>query len=262
MTEQELILTHIRNCRRVDLYADPRPLTMEEQFHLEHILAERRCGKPLQYLLGECEFMGLKFTVNPSVLVPRPETELLVELAIEKIKDKKEPSRILDIGTGSGNIAVSLAKFIPNAVITALDCSVEALAVARQNAKASEVEHRIGFFEADIFSVFALQNKFDLIISNPPYIPSHEIKNLPLDVQQEPRLALDGGEDGLKFYRHIFSYAVKHLTEGGCLLMEIGDGQSPALERILQIYPELSFEFHKDYKETDRILAAKFQKGE
>ena len=299
MTEQELILTHVRNCRRVDLYSDPRPLTFEQQFEFENILAQRRAGKPLQYLLGECEFMGLKFQVNPSVLVPRPETELLIELAIEKlsslIKQDREIS-ILDIGTGSGNIAVSLAKLIPNAQVTAIDCSREALKVAQRNADINEVVHKIKFIPADMFSYLARHpderseegsrdpsirlsiedsvldeagivpigtpssraqddTKVDLIISNPPYISSLEIDGLPVDVRQEPRLALDGGEDGLKFYRHIIANGSAHLSEGGLLMMEIGDGQRPALEAILQ-NSGFRFEFHKDYRETDRILAA------
>jgi len=255
MTEQELILTHIRNCRRVDLYSDPRPLTKEEQVRFDELRAKRSQGQPLQYLLGECEFMGLKFIVNPSVLIPRPETELLVELAVEKFKNRTGHLRVIDIGTGSGNIAVSLAKLIPGAVVTAMDCSTEALFVARNNAQANGVENQITFVEADIFSVFILQSKYDLIISNPPYIPSAEMGRLPLDVQQEPHLALDGGEDGLKFYRHIFAYASRHLNADGSLLTEIGDGQRPGLENILKHYPEFSFEFHHDYRKTDRILA-------
>src|SRR6185436_9785651 len=151
---------------------------------------------------------------------------------------------------------VSLAKFISDISITAIDCSSNALTVARKNAEANEVRHKIGFFEADIFSVFALQNKFDLIISNPPYIPSLEISDLPIDVQHEPHLALDGGEDGLRFYRHIFAYASKHLNDDGLLMMEIGDGQRAALEKILQSY-SFSFEFYQDYRETDRILLVK-----
>jgi release factor glutamine methyltransferase len=252
MTEQELILTYIHKCQRADLYVDPKPLTFEQQFQFENILAKRRQGQPLQYLLGECEFMGLKFLVNPSVLVPRPETELLVELAIEKLKNKPGHLRILDIGAGSGNIAISLAKFIPNAEITAMEYSPKALEVAQKNAEIHNVVPQIEFVWDDIFS--AQLERYDLIISNPPYIPSFDIDDLPLDVRQEPKLALDGGEDGLRFYRHIIASAGAHLVKGGLLIMEIGDGQRQAIENILRQYPRFLFEFHKDYRETDRIL--------
>jgi release factor glutamine methyltransferase len=264
MTEQELMLTHIRKCRRIDLYIDPRPLDDEEEAIYEDLLAKRQDGEPLQYLLGESEFMGLKFHVNHRVLIPRPETEILVELAVRKLLGKaKLPHgvRILDLGTGSGNIAISLAKLLHDVSVTTMDYSLPSLEVAKKNARLNGVAKKIDFVHADLFKELrrskAGENTFDLIISNPPYIPSFQLSSLPKDVQREPRLALDGGEDGLNFYRHILAHAGAYLSEGGLLMMEIGDEQRTALEAMLSDHRDFpNFEFYPDYQGTDRIVAA------
>ncbi len=274
MHETDIILTHILNCRRVDLHVDRPVLTKEQQQQFNTYVARRQAGEPLQYILGTCNFFGLEFKVNPSVLVPRPETEILVEEAIKRFKG----SAILDIGTGSGNIAVTLAKHIPHARITSVDISAAALAVARENAAAHDVEDRIDFIQADIFQHLSFPkdsvgnpehdvsrpptktfggDSFDLIISNPPYIPSRQMAALPVDVQKEPAVALDGGEDGLKFYKIIIKNSPLLLRKGACLMMEFGDGQASALRGLCeQTNSFSSIEILRDLTVKERILSA------
>src|SRR3989338_1874890 len=183
MTENEIILTSILNCRCVDLYTRPPVLNPEQQTRLSEIQRRRANKEPLQYILGSCEFMCLKFLVDERVLIPRPETEFLVEAVIEKSKSLvKRPLAILDIGTGSGNIAVSLAKFIPDCRVVTVDISAEALEVARDNAKLNGVSDRVEFFHGDLFA--NQQNNtndeilFDIIISNPQYVNAEHLKRL------------------------------------------------------------------------------------
>ncbi len=298
MTEHELILTNILNCRRIDIHTRFPSLTSEQEFHLDDMRRRRSLGEPLQYILGECEFMGLPFKVDRRVLIPRPETEILVDAVIEQAKKKfssKNQLRILDIGTGSGNIAVSLAKFLPNALITTLDISEEAIVLAKENARLNGVEERINFCHEDMqfffrrcilaqchceepaFSDEAIsedcfapkpgarndtkkQNyKFDIIVSNPPYIKRHDIARLPRDVQQEPHSALDGGMDGMEYFRIIIDGIVgaDMLRSGGLLFLEIGDGQAEGIRKIFRrqtMYSDL--EFQKDYVNVDRIARA------
>ena len=400
MTEEELILTTVKNCQRIDLYADPAPLSIQQRDQIDTIKLRRQKGEPLQYLLGSCEFMGLKFKVDSRVLIPRPETELLVEAAIRIIKEGKDKrlqslranevseaisnkdcfapfprprmgsrdenprgaalamtQRILDLGTGSGNIAISLAKFIDECQVTTVDISQDALDLACENARLNGVEEKIQFVKSDLFdsvgkyktfltaknsfptqqrrydaptylkepleevgtvpaSSFnygkeswgdrreefswelmplsrnaygksqqlvsgtsapnlyqeivegALENSlsnlagFDMMISNPPYIPSGMMTTLPADVQKEPTLSLDGGKDGLDFYRRIVGESPVFLKPGGLLLLEIGDGQREAIEQI--VFPTQNFiirECVKDYRGMDRIMILEVQDG-
>jgi len=225
----------------------------------------------LQYILGTCNFMGLELAVNPSVLVPRPETEQLVEQAIKSLNSPSFVQRgdrgvfnILDIGTGSGNIAIALAKFVPGSHIVSVDISPQALELARTNANKHKVENQIQFVQDDILVVNRSPwasdcNKglFDLIISNPPYIPSDQLKNLPLDVQQEPSLALDGGKDGLNFYRIVIKYTPPLLRTGACLMMEFGDGQADAIKKLFEDQRAFSnLEIIQDLAGRDRIIKA------
>jgi release factor glutamine methyltransferase len=260
MTEQELMLTNLLNCRRVDLYVDPRPLSSGEEKLLRQMHRRRARGEPLQYILGSCEFMGLEFSVDPRVLVPRPETELLVEEAVRITEDlfAFRPCRILDIGTGSGNIAVSLARAAQHALVTAVDVCEAALAAARRNAQQHNVSHRVRFFQSDIFSALE-DEKFNMIVTNPPYIPSDEIKVLSREVRREPQLALDGGKDGLDFYRRIFEGAPKFLGPGGVVLAEIGDGQRTALEVIMSRNGFRVKDCLRDYRNIERILIGEYK---
>ena len=260
MTEEEIILTSLLNCRRIDLYTDKRSLTPVQEKQLSEILQKRKSGEPLQYLLGHCEFMDLKFYVDRRVLIPRPETEFLVEAVIERaclLKGKF--LHILDVGTGSGNIAVSLAKNIASCRLTAVDISQDALNVAFMNAKLNNVLERIDFCKSDLFCDITnyRKTKFDFIVSNPPYIATGEFDSLPSDVRKEPSIALNGGADGLSFYRRIIPEAGDFLNDNGFLILEIGDGQRQAVESIFGQYKE----FHvvdclKDCAQTERVMIA------
>ena len=259
MNENEQILTSILNCPRVDLFAKPSTLTLSQQDQYETIKQRHLKGEPLQYLLGYCEFMGLSLRVDPRVLIPRPETELLVEYAIKKFKGESSLN-ILDVGTGSGNIAIAFAKFMDCSVM-AMDISKDALALAFENAKENSVQEKIQFHHDNMTNFFYDKNywnRFDVIISNPPYVRSQDIENLPKDVQKEPRLALDGGEDGLECYRVLVSCAHRFLKEDGYLFLEIGDDQRRGIEQILETSPYYEdIEFIQDYNGRDRIVSLK-----
>ncbi|MBF0510946.1 MAG: peptide chain release factor N(5)-glutamine methyltransferase [Candidatus Omnitrophica bacterium] len=266
MTEDELILTHLLNCSRSELYLKSKTLNSQQQKQFEDFKARRLAGEPLQYILGVWDFMGLELSVNSSVLVPRPETEQLVEQAI-KIQGELQKVNILDLGTGSGNIAIALAKFVPAAHVISIDISSQALDVAKCNAKKHGVDDRIKFIKADILKEDLAKIlgpvSFDLIISNPPYIPSGQMSSLPQDVQKEPGLALDGGEDGLDFYRAIIKWTPYLLRKGGCLMMEFGDGQSEALKKIVcrdarNGVP--SIEIIKDLAGRERVIFCRWSK--
>jgi len=259
MNEAELVLTHVLHCDRLSLYLDKdRELGKDKSALVSSILKRRQTCEPLQYILGSTEFMGLKFMVDKRSLIPRPETEILVEKAI-KIAAKaarsagKQPE-ILDIGTGSGCIAISLAKNIKDCRITAVDISPEALELAEQNADLHQAQ--IEFIQSDLFS--SLEGRsFDLIISNPPYIPTPELKGLAREISFEPVLALDGGRDGLDFYRRMISQAHRYLNEGGFLLMEIGFGQAGRIENMLKKSGKFEIiEKVKDYNSLERVMVS------
>lgn len=257
MTEQELLLTSVLNCRRVDLYLDRPKLSAAQKERLFEMYARRRAGEPVQYITGSCEFFGLDFLVDSRVLIPRPETEFLIETAFEKIP-YHSTFKILDLGTGSGNIPVVLAKTRPHAFVTTIDVSPEATGLARRNALMHHVEDRIEFVVADMTEYLKRPESnpiFDLIISNPPYIPTSDIATLPREVQMEPRLALDGGPDGLKFYRATFAAAPRFLKSGGHLVLEIGSTQADALQKIIvEQLGAYASHFFKDYTGKDRVL--------
>ncbi len=264
MTEKELILTSLLNCRRIDLYVDQKLLTETQEKALQDILTKRNSGEPLQYILGNSEFMGLKLFVDSRVLIPRPETELLVQAVIDYANARKNKFfHILDIGTGSGNIAIALAKNIASCYISAVDISKEALTVAAQNAKFNSVENKIEFIRNDSFPFInnpSEEKMFDIIVSNPPYIASGQMNGLPRDVHREPSIALDGGPEGLDFYRHIIKEAPNFLKQKGLLCFEIGDKQKKAIEKIFERYQV----FHvvdciKDYSGTERIFIAELK---
>ncbi len=257
MDEAELLFTNILGCRRQDLYRNKKAvLNKEQSVLLAGALKQRISGRPLQYILSQADFFGFQFKVTPDVLIPRPETEILVETAIKYARDKRAEVRILDIGTGSGCIAVSLAKLLPQARIFATDISVKALEVAGENARLHNVIDKINFSCADLFP--SCDSPYDLIVSNPPYIASGEIEQLQLEVRQEPRLALSAGIDGLDFYHKIIPQAGGYLKTNGYLLMEIGFGQRKKIEKIFQNSPNFEIiEIIKDYSGIDRIMVAK-----
>ncbi len=263
MNADELLLTAVRKCQRVDLYADPRPLTLEEQQSYDTLRARYQSGEPLQYVLGECDFLGSTLAVDPCVLIPRPETEILVDSIIQKLRSNKyvKPCRILDLGTGSGNIAIALAKAIEPCRVTALDISQEAIAVAARNAQTNSVAQKIEFLREDMRASLvanrAWMKNFDCIVSNPPYIKTSALNLLPKDVQQEPRLALDGGGDGLRFYEIITRRAYQYLKPEGYLFFEIGDGQAASVKTLLEKNPFYrNICFYPDHTQTERVVSA------
>ena len=261
MTEEELMLTTILQCDRADLYAQPSQMTDEQTARLERMRERRRQNEPLQYILGQAHFFGLTFKVDSRVLIPRPETELLVEHILEFVlQEHGTDLRILDIGTGSGNIAISLAKSLPSARVMAIDISPDALTVARQNARLNQVAHRIDFVHCDFFEFIKIcrvvEKRYDIIVANPPYIAANMLTTLPLDVQQEPLLALDGGVDGLKFYRVLIEQAQRFLKDKGILTCEIGDGQKDAINNLLVDKDFTEFYFKNDYRDIPRFFLA------
>jgi len=259
MNEAELLFTQILSCSRAKLYLDRgRRLKRKEASFLACALRRRFYGEPVQYILGKTEFMGFEFRVTTDVFIPRPETEILVETALKIVHSSKFiVHRILDVGTGSGNIAISLAKFLPSAKVTATDISEKALEIARQNALLNNVE--INFFRTDLFSNYELRTiNYELIVSNPPYIPSAEIENLQSELSYEPRIALDGGSDGLDFYRRIVLKAPGYLNRGGFLIMEIGFNQCLAIKEIIKSIDKFEIiEVVKDYSNIDRVIVAR-----
>ena len=215
----------------------------------EAMTARREMREPMQYILGSAGFMGLCFHVEPGVLCPRPDTEILCEEAIRRIRPGDQ---VLDIGTGSGALAVSIAHHVPGCSVTAVDVSDTALAVAAGNAKTNGAD--VQFVKSDCFAALA-GRMFDVIVSNPPYISSAEMAELMPEVMQEPELALFGGEDGLYFYRRICREAPAHLKKGGCLLFEIGWLQKDDVSALLRESVGEPFAL-KDYGDNWRVVGA------
>jgi len=274
MNETELLFTEVLNCDRASLYLNRQKILDKNiSSKVSQVLKRRIYGEPIQYILGKCEFMGLEFIVNKDVFIPRPETEILVETVLNKVT--KSPShqvtglKILDVGTGSGNIAVSLAKLLPEAEIFATDISEPALKVARENAGLNNVDERIKFFQSDLFAGFRRRRislrlmwaygsaGYDIIVSNPPYIPKAEIRKLAAEIQYEPVSALSGGRDGLDFYRRIIRASLGFLRKGGFLILEMGFGQCENIKEIFKLYKKFEVkEVVKDYNSIDRVVVA------
>jgi release factor glutamine methyltransferase len=226
--DAEVLLAHVRGCKRIELYtAFEEPASDELRQRFRELVKERAAGKPVAYLVGQREFFSLPFEVTPDVLIPRPETELLVVRALDIAKqlpltDRQDGIQIADVGTGSGILAVTLAKRLPNAKVTAVDISSKALAVAQRNAQRHAVADRVMWRESDVFAGLAPNEKFDLIVSNPPYITTAEMGTLASDVRAyEPAAALDGGEHGTDVIERLIAQSVERLVPEGWLLMEI-----------------------------------------
>lgn len=263
MNEREQILTSILKCRRVDLYVNAEGMTDSQEQQYKVMLQRRSQGEPLQYVIGHCDFLNTQLLVNESVLIPRPETELLVEMVVEKIQPWNRPIRILDLGTGSGNIAIALAKRVQECHVVSVDISRDAIAVARENAKRNFVEDKTTFVCCDMVRYLADQKecaeKFDVIISNPPYIKSEDIASLPADVLREPHIALDGGQDGLTFYREIVNQAHHVLKSDGHVYLEIGEEQAQSISALFDeshYYQNTSV--FQDYADRDRFISTEF----
>jgi len=255
MNEAEILFTDVLNCDRLTLHLKSREyLTGREQKAIVEAFMRRMKGEPLQYVLGKAEFLGLELKVSRDVLIPRPETEILVEVALRYAKEFMPDSlRILDLCTGSGCVGLALAKSIPNAVLDAVDICESALKVARDNALANKLN--VNFIKSDLFSNLKKSRKYNIIVTNPPYVLSSEIKKLAREIRFEPRKALDGGPDGLKFYRKILRDCYPYMKTGGYLIMELGFRQKDEVINILKDIKEFELiEFLRDYNNIERIM--------
>ena len=251
--DAELLLAHVLGKDRVGLYMHfDQPLEVDELTAYRELIKRRLGGEPVAYLVGKKEFRSLTLNVDARVLVPRPDTEATVELALECVATIEAP-RIVDVGTGSGAIALALKQALPAATVLATDRSAEAAEVARGNAVklGLSIEVVLGDLLATV------DGPFDLIVSNPPYIPSHEIALLAPEVRREPRLALDGGADGLDLIRRLITEAAPKLSAGGRLVLEIGDGQAPSVTAVLIAAGYWDVTAKKDLGGIDRALSAR-----
>lgn len=226
----ELIMAHCMNTNRIELYSKYYMKVLSPiEINFFKTLIQRRLGRePLQYITGRCEFMSLPFCVNSHVLIPRPDTEILVEKALNYcIENRKKGFKVLDVGTGSGNIVISIAKYCGRASYFATDISQRTLRTAKKNAKLNGVAEHIDFISGWGFEPFSQRMKFDCIVANPPYIPSAVVDKLQREVRDfEPRAALDGGEDGFDMIRYLLDNAHKHLKRNGLFAFEMGEGQN------------------------------------
>ena len=297
--QTELLLAHLLQMPRMKLYLNfDRGLTTAETDALRGLVKRRGLREPLQHITGSTSFCGFEIAVNRHVLIPRPETELLAELGWQFLAERRPPARLeddshehadpeagvptaLDFGTGTGCIAIALAAKCANAKIMVTDISNEALALAKENAARNKVAERIEFLQGDGFAALSSVGQasrlspseekkmetgatpvlhFDLIISNPPYIPSAEIATLEPEVRDfDPCLALDGGADGLNFYRVLAAQAKPFLKPGGTIMLEFGDGQADAIKKILEGEKWIVEAVQEDYSQRARILIARHQ---
>ena len=251
----ELLLAHTLSCKRLDLYLSyDRPLNEDEVNIYREFIRRRSKYEPLQYIIGKVEFFGLEFIVNPSVLIPRQETEILVETIINSFK-KEDNLKILDIGVGSGNISVSVAKHLHNSKITATDISEQALATAKNNAEMNSVSEKINFINHNILKD-DLNEEFDIIVSNPPYISEKEFPELKDELKvYEPKSALTDFSDGLNYFKVISSKAKGLLKNNGKIFFEVGQGQSEDVEKILRENNFKEILIVKDYLKIDRVIS-------
>lgn len=252
--KSRLLMQYILNKPRQYLIVyDDQILTLRQEVDYFKSIKRLIEGEPIQHITHQQEFMKLNFFVDENVLIPRPDTEILVEEVI-KIAKKTKAKKILDLCTGSGAIAVSLAKYLGDVEITAIDISSKSLQIAIKNAKSNQVEDKITFIESDLFSNIP-DDKYDIIVSNPPYIRKDVINTLTKEVQKEPKIALDGGEDGLEFYRKIVCESDKYLKFRGYLCLEIGfDQKNDVINIINNERKYVGTYFKKDLYDNDRIV--------
>jgi release factor glutamine methyltransferase len=246
--DAEVLLAHTLGCKRIDLYGlrFGEPASAEARRRYRDLVRRRVEGCPVAYLVGRKEFFSLEFEVTPAVLIPRPDTELVVTECLDLARGMPEP-RVLDVGTGSGCLAVAVAKQHPGALVTAVEISPDALAVARRNAERHAGAGRVRFLEGDLFGPLGAGEQFDFILSNPPYIPRDAIRTLAPGVRDyEPHLALDGGPDGYAVLDRLVAGAKDYLVAGGHLVVEIGSPQEePARQRIAA---------HGEYELADTVF--------
>jgi release factor glutamine methyltransferase len=266
-TEAEIMVRHCLNIDPVKLYGENPELSKEDELLLHRMVQRRAEREPLQYIIGDVDFMGLKIEVSNGVLIPRPETELMAEYAIKKITnqnptpDTRHPSlKILDLCTGSGCLALALAKGCTESRVIGCDSSEAALEIARRNALINEINN-VKFLRGDLFGPLSDKDRFDMIISNPPYIKTGDIQGLQPEIKDwEPLQALDGGADGLEYYRMIIPESVSRLRDGGILMFEHGDGQSGEITSMLDDAGFEEINIVKDYSGQERVIEARWTK--
>ena len=262
--QAELLLAHTLKLTREGLYTQLQTrLEGEQEEVLKRLVGRRITGEPLQYILGRQEFWSVGLRVDPRVLIPRPETEVLVEQALLLLSRRPpgEPCFVLEIGTGSGAIAIALSKEDGNLSVVATDISMGALLVAKENARLAGVATQIHFLKGDLFRPFPLREgrePFDLIVSNPPYVSRSDISGLDREVKDfEPTIALDGGVDGLDFYQSMIPEASDFLKDGGWLLLEVGQGQAPKVgEWVSETQAFVNPESVRDLAGIERVIKA------
>jgi len=260
--DAELLLAHALGTTRLGLYlAHDRPLEPAQRSALRSHVERRRKGEPVAYILGRKEFYGLDFFVDGRVLVPRPETERLVDAVLEALPVHSVGGRVLDLGTGSGAVAIAVARARPTVDVDAVDLSEDALVVARRNAL-RHAAIRVRAIRGDLFAGLPLSARYDVVVSNPPYIATGDLQGLPVDVALwEPRSALDGGADGLALVRRIVSEAPRWLSPNGRLCLEVGAGQAPTVRDLVAAVgafdPALAI---RDYAGIERVVVADLRK--
>jgi release factor glutamine methyltransferase len=257
----EILLAEILKCKRLDLYlAFDKPLAEKELSDYREAIRKRGLRIPLQYIIGDVEFYGLKLLVNESVLIPRPETELLVEKIIND-SSKSQNIKVLDIGVGSGNISLSILKNISNANVVAIDISELALQIAKKNAELNLLQDRIEFKICDIMNNSLNElDKFDLIVSNPPYVSENDYETLEPELKMyEPKIALTDNSNGISFYKKIIEVSDKILKKPGKLFFELGMGQSLQVKTLFEQKGFSNINISKDYSGTDRIISGELR---
>lgn len=231
--EAQVLIAHALGCTRVQLYTGfDRPLGDDERDAIRALIKRRLAGEPLAYLVGEQEFWSLPFTVDPSVLIPRHDTETVVSVILDRAGDRAAARTVLDLCTGAGPLAVALARELPGAQVTATDVSPAAAALARRNAERNKVGDRVVVLEGDLWAPVG-DRGFDVVVSNPPYIATGELAGLDREVQREPRLALDGGADGLDVFRRLVAALPAHVLAGGLVAFEHGHDQGDGVRALL-----------------------------
>jgi release factor glutamine methyltransferase len=257
--DAELLLCHTLKLDRVRLILErKRPLAREELGLYRELIKRRRTREPMAYILGEREFYGHSFRVDARVLIPRPDTETLVDVAIERTRERSMFGSALDLCTGSGCVAIAFAKRRPTWRTTGVDLSEDALLVARHNALRLGAVFNVAFASGDLFESLPAETRFDLITANPPYIPSRDVDELEPGIRDfEPRLALDGGGDGMALLGRIVSEAVARLEEGGILAVEVHHDQAPRVSELFEKVGLRGVERRRDYGGHERVVSGR-----
>ncbi len=252
----ELLLADILKCKRLELYLMyDRPLNEKELTEYREYLKRRSTFEPAQYIIGTVEFYGLEFKVSPAVLIPRPETEILVETVINSV-NKEDALRIMDIGSGSGNISIAIAVNLPDAYVTGIEISESAIAVAEENLKKYDLNKRVSFLNYDILIEHRDElSDFDIIVSNPPYVSKEDFGKVQKEIlNYEPNIAVTDFHDGYKFYREIISLTAQILKPNGKIFLEIAQGQSKKISEFMKENNFKEISIVQDYQKIDRVI--------